>query len=376
MSPTPHHHTRPGSPTRRQVLRSMLLGTGALAFGPPFLAACGGDDDEPSSGSTSPGGTDATSTATGSAGGGDLQATDLQLSWTHSVQFGGSYLAVDRGYYTDEGLDVTLGAGGPNVAGDALTVSGAALMNISGGDGVARSNAEGAELTIIGMQYQKSPATLLSLATKDLTTPESLIGTRIAVAGTDTPALDAFLRYNDIDPSELELIPSQYDPAVLTADQADSIFCFYNDLPVALGVQNVEYSTMLLADHGFNPASQVYTVLTSSLEGNIREQVLSLLRAEIRGWQDYKSDFTEAAALAVELYPDAGLDLETQRVQAEVQLDIMYSDVTDENGFAWFSDATIEDNLTLFEDLEIAGATADLFDRSLLEELYADGPMI
>ena len=35
-------------------------------------------------------------------------------------------------------------------------------MNISGGDGVARSNMEGAGLTIVGMQYQKSPATLLS----------------------------------------------------------------------------------------------------------------------------------------------------------------------------------------------------------------------
>ena len=222
--------------------------------------------------------------------------TTLQLSWTASVQFGGSFLGLDRGYYDDEGLDITFGLGGPNVAGDAQTVSGAALMNISGGDGVARSNIEGAGLTIVGMQYQKSPGTLLSLAEKDLMTPESLIGTRIAVAGTDTPALDAFLRYNEIDKSQVELIPSQYDPAVLTADQADSIFCFYNDLPVALEVQGIEHSTMLLADFGYNPASQVYTVLTESLQGDTREQVLHLLRAEIRGWQDYRTDYAEAAA--------------------------------------------------------------------------------
>ena len=292
------------------------------------------------------------------------------------MQFGGSYLAVDRGYYEAEGLDITLGSGGPNVAGDAQTVSGAVLMNISGGDGVARSNAEGAGLTIVGMQYQKSPGTLLSLAEKNLVTPESLIGTRIAVAGTDTPALDAFLRYNDIEKSQVELIPSQYDPAVLTADQADSIFCFYNDLPVALGVQGIAYSTLLLADFGFNPASQVYTVLTESLSGDTREQVLHLLRAEILGWQDYKTDYADAAQLAVDMYPDAGLELETQQVQAEVQLDIMYSDVTDEDGFAWFTDETIDSNVALFADLGITGATAELFDRSLLEEIYADGPTI
>lgn len=362
----------PADMTRRRLIRNALIGAGALSVGPAFLAACGSDDD--SSSGSSPSGTTG---STGSApADGDLLATGLQLSWTHSVQFGGSYLALDRGYYADEGLDITLASGGPNVAGDAQTVSGAVLMNISGGDGVARSNAEGAGLTIVGMQYQKSPGTLLSLAEKNLVTPESLIGTRIAVAGTDTPALDAFLAYNDIERSEVEFIPSQYDPAVLTADQADSIFCFYNDLPVALGVQQIPYSTMLLADFGFNPASQVYTVLTESLSGDTRGQVIQLLRAEIRGWQDYRTDFLEAAQLAVDLYPDAGLDIETQNVQAEVQLDIMYSDVTDEFGFSWFTDETIDENMVLFSDLGIEGATPELFDRSLLEEIFADGPTI
>ncbi len=292
------------------------------------------------------------------------------------MQFGGSFLAKDRGYYEAEGLDITFGLGGPNVAGDAQTVSGAALMNISGGDGVARSNMEGAGLTIVGMQYQKSPATLLSLKEKNLTTPASLVGTRIAVAGADTPALDAFLKYNDIDKSQITFIPSQYDPAVLTADQADSIFCFYNDLPVALEVKGIAHNSLLLADFGYNPASQVYTVLTSSLEGDAREQVKHLLRAEIKGWQDYKTDYADAAQLAVDMYPDAGLDLKTQQDQAKVQLDIMYSDVTDTNGFAWFTDELVADNMKLFTDLGITGATAELFDRSLLEEIFADGPTI
>ena len=190
------------------------------------------------------------------------------------------------------------------------------------------------------------------------------------------PALDAFLKYNDIEKSRVEFILSQYDPAVLTADQADSIFCFYNDLPVALEVKGIAHNSMLLADFGYNPASQVYTVLTASLEGDTREQVKHLLRAEIRGWQDYKIDYAEAAQLAVDQCPDAGLDLNTQQDQAKVQLDIMYSDVTDTDGFAWFTDELVTDNMKLFTDLGITGATPELFDRSLLEEIFADGPTI
>ena len=163
---------------------------------------------------------------------------------------------------------------------------------------------------------------------------------------------------------------------MLTADQADSIFCFYNDLPVALEVKGIAHNSMLLADFGYNPASQVYTVLTESLEGDTREQVKHLLRAEIKGWQDYQTDYAEAAQLAVDLYPDAGLDLPTQQAQAKVQLDIMYSDVTDANGFAWFTDELVADNMKLFADLGITGATPELFDRSLLEEIFADGPTI
>ena len=73
-------------------------------------------------------------------GSGGSSEVTYQLSWTHSVQFGGTYIAQDRGLFED--LTVRLAAGGPNVAGDANTVSGAALMNISSADGVARSNAE------------------------------------------------------------------------------------------------------------------------------------------------------------------------------------------------------------------------------------------
>lgn len=314
--------------------------------------------------------------APGGGAGSDLTSVTYQLSWTHSVQFGGTYLAKDRGLFAELGLDVALAAGGPNVAGDANTVSGAALMNISAADGVARSNAEGADLVIVGAQYQKSAATILSLADAPLKDPADLVGKQIGVAGTDTPGLTAFMAINDLNEADVEFVPSQYDPAVLTAGQVDGLYCFYNDLPVALAVQGVAAHSMLLADFGYNPMSQVYTVLRSSLEDETaRDQVLRLVRGDAQGWQLYREDPRAAAELTVEAYPDAGLDLPTQEKMAEVQLDIMYSSLTDEFGFGWFTDEQIEDNLALFELLGIDGASRELWDRSILDEVYANGPL-
>lgn len=304
-----------------------------------------------------------------------LAEVTYQLSWTHSVQFGGTYIAQKRGLFEDLGLKVRLAAGGPNVAGDANTVSGAALINISAADGVARSNAEGADLVIIGAQYQKGPATILSLADAPLKQPQDLIGKRIGVAGSDTPGLSAFLATNGVQENQVQFVPSQYDPAVLAAGQVDGLFCFYNDLPVALEIQGVEGYSMLLADFGYNPMSQTYTVLRSSLEDeHKRDQIVKLLRADVQGWQLFKDDPQAAAALVVKAYPDAGLDLVTQQKQAELQPDIMFSEATDRFGFAWFTDEQVDENLKLFRQLGISGVDERLWDRSILEEVHKNGP--
>lgn len=336
------------------VSRRALLAGGLGAFAMGALAACSDDGSGGASGAPA--------------------AVAYQLSWTHSVQFGGTYLAKDRGLFEAQGLEVDLLPGGPNVAGDASTVSGAALVNISSADGVARSNAEGAGLVLIGAQYQKSPGVILSLGSAPLDDPQAMIGKRIGVAGADTPGLDTFLAVNGIGKDQLTFVPSQYDPAVLTAGQVDGLFCFATDLPIALEVQGVDAHTMLLADHGYTPMSQTYTVLRSTLEdATARGQLVRLLRADFQGWQAYRDDPAAAAELTLDMYPAAGLDLETQRRQADGQLDLMYSDLTDAHGFGWFSDEQVAQNLELMGKLGIPGVDGSLWDRSILEEIYQGG---
>jgi len=53
------------------------------------------------------------------AGLGTAQAADpftIQLKWVTQAQFGGYYVAADKGFYKDAGLDVTIKPGGPDVA--------------------------------------------------------------------------------------------------------------------------------------------------------------------------------------------------------------------------------------------------------------------
>lgn len=292
----------------------------------------------------------------------------FQLSWLPSVQFGGSYIALDQGLWAAEGLDVALAHGGPNAPVEPPVVSGTALMGISAADYTAAAVAEGAPFKIIAVAMQKNPFTIASLPANPVNTPADLVGKKIGMATANTPVLQALCTINGVDINQIEIVPTQYDAAPLVNGEVDCILAWLTDLPVAMTVAGVPNVTMVLADHGYAVHSQTYIVLEDSL-ANKRADVIALMKGEIAGWNAYKENTDAAAELSVAMYPDAGLDLETQKVQASEQLKLMFSPLTDEFGFGWFTDETVAANI---ETLALLGrtVTADLWDRSILEEIY------
>ncbi|MCV6597371.1 MAG: ABC transporter substrate-binding protein [Mangrovicoccus sp.] len=296
-------------------------------------------------------------------------AVNFQLSWLHSVQFGGSYIAQSKGYWADQGLEVTLSPGGPNAPVEPPVVAGTALMGISAADYTAAAVANGAPFKILAVAMQNNPFTIASLPGNPVHEPKDLMGKKIGMATANTPVLQALCEINGVDMSAIEIVPTQYDAAPLVAGQVDCLLCWLTDLPVAMTMQGIDNVTMLMADFGYAVHSQTYIATEDSLK-NRRAELLALLKGEVAGWRDYKADTDAAAALTVEMFPDAGLDLATQKLQAERQIPLMFSDLTEAHGFGWWSEDTVAANI---ETLGLLGrkVSADLWDRSLLEEIYS-----
>lgn len=292
----------------------------------------------------------------------------LQLSWLHSVQFAGSYIAQSRGYWTDEDLDVSLLPGGPNAPVEPPVVAGTALVGISAADYTAAAVNQGAPFRIIGVAMQKNPFAIASLDANPVNAPADLIGKRIGMALANMPVLEALCAINNVDIAGIEVVPTQYDAAPLVQGQVDCLLCWATDLPVAMQMQGVDSTVMLLADHGYAVHSQTYIATEDSL-ANRRADLVALMKGESMGWNDYQASPKVAADLTVQMFPDAGLDLETQKLQAERQVPLMFSDLTEAQGFGWFTDDTIAANV---ETLALLGkpVSADLWDRSILEEVY------
>jgi NitT/TauT family transport system substrate-binding protein len=296
-------------------------------------------------------------------------ALTFQLSWLHSVQFGGSYIAQNSGYWSDLGLDVSLAPGGPNAPVEPPVVAGTAIMGISAADYTAAAVENGAPFKILCVAMQKNPFAISSLPDNPVNEPGDLEGKSIGMATANTPVLQALCELNGVDFDAIEIVPTQYDAAPLLNGQVDSILSWATDLPVAMIMQGAEPVTFLMADHGYSVHSQTY-IATEETIANRRAELVALLKGEVMGWNDYLADTDAAAELTVEMFPDAGLDLETQKLQAEKQVPLMFSDLTQEHGFGWFTEETVEANV---ETLALLGREVrpELWDRSILEEVHA-----
>ena len=292
----------------------------------------------------------------------------FQLSWLHSTQFAGSYIALDRGWWQEAGLDVTLLPGGPNAPVEPPVVSGSALVGISAADYTAAAVEQGAPFKIIGVAMQNNPFAIASLSENPVNTPADLEGKRIGMALANTPVLQALCTLNDVNFDAIEIVPTQYSPQPLVTGEVDCLLSWATDLPVAMTIQGVDNTVMLMADHGYAVHSQTYIVTEESL-ANRREEIVALMAGEVRGWDAYRADTNAATDLTLAMFPDAGLDLETQRLQAERQVPLMFSDLTDANGFGWWTDETVAANIETLALLG-RGVTPDLWDRSILEEVH------
>jgi ABC-type nitrate/sulfonate/bicarbonate transport system substrate-binding protein len=311
--------------------------------------------------------------ATAEDGHGDLT---VQLSWILNEEWSGELIAQDRGYFTDAGFaDVTLVPGPSSGVAELLSGTADIALTDAVSIGAAVAN-EGAPLKVVGATFQKNPFTITSLADgADIRTPEQLIGKKIGVQDANRPVFDAFLAANDIAPDELEIVPVQYDPAPLTTGEVDGLIAFVTSQSVTLTVQGFAVTDLLFADNGLPFVGHVVTATDETIASD-REVLKDFLRAEIRGWTDAVADPALGATLAVETYSaDLGLSPETSLASATAQAELLVvSDETTANGLFTVSPELQEQTIASLAAAGFRLDVADLFDLSLLAEVYEETP--
>ena len=349
------------APSRRSVLRAAALGGLALGGG-GLLAACGG-------------GSASSPTSVKSGGFGTIS---LQLSWIKNNEFVGEYMAAEKDYYRAAGFDsVDLLAGGTSTTAESLLIAGKATIGLSSPPITAAALVSSqAPLKIIGAQYQKNPFAIGSIADKTpIRTAKDMIGKKIGVQAGGNQALFAgLLKANGISASQVQIVGVEYDDSVLKSGKVDGFMTYVTD-DLALKVAGYEPVIMPFADNGLPFVAETYTVLQSTIDQQ-RDMLKAFLVAEIKGWTDAIDDPLTAAKLTVDKYGKSqNLNLSQEYGDAvEIASRLIVSQETDSAGLFTLTDELIAENIKSLNAMGYPLKASDLFDLSLLTEVYQEHP--
>lgn len=231
----------------------------------------------------------------------------VQLDWVAEPEHGGFYQAQARGYFKDEGLDVTILPGGANAFVMQKLATGRADIGQSDSTNTLLAIAEGLPLIHVGAVFQNDPSVLMLHAENPVARFEDLQGKTI-MARPEWAFLPYLRKKYGI---EFAIIPQNFSVGNFIADKNFIQQGFYIAEPFHIVNGGAKQPKFLYAwDAGFD----AYTVLVANKTwaAKNRDQARAFLRAYIKGWRDYlEGDPTPAHALMKQVNPnntDAFLD--------------------------------------------------------------------
>ncbi len=248
----------------------------------------------------------------GSAG---LTPVTVVLDYTPNTNHSGIYVAIDQGYYADEGLDVTV-VQPPEDGADALVASGRAEFGISYQDWMANylGSADPLPVTAVAAIIQHNTSGLISRAGEGITDPLGLEGERYGTldVATEKAIVRTLVEDAGGEWEKVELVPANSTDEVsgLRAEQFDAVWCFEGWAGQNAKLQGFEtdYFAVGALDERFDYYTPVIIANDRFLEEH-PDTARAFLAATARGYERAMERPDEAAAILVAAAPEVDPDL-------------------------------------------------------------------
>jgi len=218
---------------------------------------------------------------------GSLEDITVQLKWIHHAQFAGFYVAVKKGFYSEDNADVTLNSGGPAISPDTVIsdlVRGKADFAIVGGDVLIKSRSLGEPVVAIAVIFQRNPYVYVTLKGSGIESPQDLVGRKVMVPDDGKIQHDALIKKLGIAKSSITIVPFERDTAPLITRRVDAYMTYRTGSALAFEEEGYEVNFIWVENYGVRLYGD--TIITT--ERMIRENpdlIESFLRATLKGWR-------------------------------------------------------------------------------------------
>jgi ABC-type nitrate/sulfonate/bicarbonate transport system substrate-binding protein len=227
----------------------------------------------------------------------ELQDVTVALSWIHEAQFAGMYWADKKGYYADEGLNVTFVPYNDEDLPQVLADNKYDFAVLQA-DTLLLAREKGLPVKAVFTDYRYSPTVYFSKQSSGITKPEDLVGKTVGADYSEVYPLIAMLKNKGIDINSVKIVKRDYTYDKLASGEFDAEAGWITDgstVEKTVGAYNVLHAS----DYNAN----FYSDIISTTERTITDNpalVQKFVSATQKGWQAAIENPDEAALLTLE----------------------------------------------------------------------------
>jgi NitT/TauT family transport system substrate-binding protein len=261
------------------------------------------------------------------------------LDWRFEGPSAPYFVAIDKGYFADAGLEVEVTAGQGSLDAIPKVATGAFPVGFADINSLIKFLDQNPDAPVIGamMVYDKPPFAIVGRKSLGIETPADLEGRILGAPPPDGAFAQwpIFVAETGIDASLVTIEPVGFptrEPSLAEGTVAAVTgFSFTSFLSTArLGVPEDDLTVILMADHGVDLYGNVIIVNTDFAEAN-PDAVSAFLEAVAKGWVDTIADPSTAIESLVSRNPAMDGELELRRLELAMQ-DSVVTDWVMENG--------------------------------------------
>ena len=294
-----------------------------------------------------------------------------------NLPFVAVYVAEDRGFFADEGLEVDIQHAGFTGSHKTLILAGEVDITTLPASEMLQIRANsGAPYVAVMLFGQRGDFGYAVLNSSGIESPADFAGRDVGFKGIVQAEFHAMLAAHGLTTDDMNMIDVGFNPVVLVEEQIDVYPVFLSNEPDTLSRNLGQDITVFeAADDGVPTLGVVYLVTEEFLEDDTnREKLERFLRATVRAFEFAVND--PAAAIestAKFMAQDPPPDLVHERFILDTEIKNAQNDLTRANGVGWFTQQqfrALTDVLLEYEALENDVDIEKAIDRSFLEAIH------
>lgn len=248
----------------------------------------------------------------------------LQLPWLHQFQFAGYYIAKEKGYYANAGLNVTLLDASKKEASLKSVLDGRAQYGV-GHSSLIVNYIKGEPIVLMAAVYQSSPMVLLTRRDANIKSAKDLKQKRVMLTNDmiQWAEIQAMFRSVGMSTRDLKLQAHSYDPLSLARGETDAMVAYLSNEPYTLQKTGVDTQALHPKDYGFDYYSD-FLFTTKEETHNHPERAQAFYDASMRGWLWAFEHIEETAAIIYRDYNPQHKSLEALIYEGKVLKELAF----------------------------------------------------